>query len=108
MRAQLNSFPLYLQAVIDHETWVMDLEEANKGTRPRWFQLYSARRAYGLRSLHPQEWDMLINRMTEDDDLFDLYHRSVHFKYCFFSLSLLNDEVWIYFSKLDIRRRGYI
>ncbi|KAB7497963.1 Sphingomyelin phosphodiesterase [Armadillidium nasatum] len=63
------------QAVLDHETWIMNLDEANKGSRPYWYQLYSARRAYGLRSLHPQEWDSLVYRMADDDKLFDVYHR---------------------------------
>ena len=64
-----------LQSVIDHETWVMDLAEANREGEPHWYRLYSARHAYGMHSLRPQEWDKLIHRLTHDDDLFDMYHR---------------------------------
>lgn len=64
--------------VTDHETWVMNLDEANRlGSRgyPRWYQMYSAKRAYNMESLLPQEWDRLIYRMMLDDDLFKKYHR---------------------------------
>ena len=61
--------------VLDHETWIMHLDEANEKGVPVWYQLYSARRAYGLRSLHPQEWDNLIYKLSENEDLFDMYYR---------------------------------
>lgn len=62
--------------VTDHETWVMNLDEANKpGGYPRWYQEYSAKRAYNMESLLPQEWDRLVHRMMIDDDIFKKYHR---------------------------------
>ena len=63
--------------VIDHETWIMNLEEANRKGIARWYKLYSAKQAYGMRSLHPQEWDNLIYKMSEDDQLFQRYYRFV-------------------------------
>lgn len=61
--------------VIDHETWVMNLDEANRDGRPRWYQLYSAQRAYKMRNLLPQEWNNLVYKMMLEDELFKKYLR---------------------------------
>jgi len=61
--------------VTDHETWVMDLGKANRFGRPHWYRLYSARQAYGMASLAPQEWDRLVHRMAADERLFQKYYR---------------------------------
>ena len=61
--------------VLDHETWVMNLEQANRNGYANWYLLYTAKQAYKLRNLHPQEWDRLIYRMLENEDLFFLYYR---------------------------------
>ena len=65
------------RTVLDHETWVMDLQEANRHTvnSPRWYRLYTAREALRMASLTPQEWDHLIQRMTYDDNLFQSYYK---------------------------------
>ena len=63
------------QAVLDHETWVMNLKEANLYGYPMWRKLYSARDAYRLPSLMPEDWDDLITKFTEDDVLFELYYK---------------------------------
>ena len=62
---------------MDHETWITDLGEANRirATDLTWFKLYSAKEAYGMRSLDPQSWDDLVMRMYDDRRLFDLYYR---------------------------------
>ncbi|KAK2727956.1 sphingomyelin phosphodiesterase-like [Artemia franciscana] len=64
------------RAVVDHENWVMNLAEANRYPHlpPRWYKLYSAKEAYGMTSLSPQEWDSLVYRMAMDDDLFQNYY----------------------------------
>ena len=61
--------------VVDHETWVMDLDKANRYNRPHWYRLYSARQAFGLSSLSPNEWDRLVHRMALDERLFQKYYR---------------------------------
>ncbi|KAL0268955.1 UNVERIFIED_CONTAM: hypothetical protein PYX00_010720 [Menopon gallinae] len=61
--------------VVDHETWVMNLKEANLYDYPIWYKLYSARKAYSMTSLLPQDWDELLKRLTSDSDLFDLYYK---------------------------------
>ncbi|XP_067010810.2 sphingomyelin phosphodiesterase [Anabrus simplex] len=63
------------RSVIDHETWVMNLKEANLYDYPIWYKLYSTRSAYHMTSLLPQDWDNLLNRMPTDSDLFDLYYK---------------------------------
>lgn len=61
--------------VVDHETWIMDLDKANRFGHPRWFRLYSARQAFGMNSLAPHEWDRLVHRMAVDERLFQKYYR---------------------------------
>ncbi|XP_053639438.1 sphingomyelin phosphodiesterase isoform X2 [Cherax quadricarinatus] len=61
--------------VLDHETWVMNLDEANRDGVPRWYQLYSAKRAYNMRNLLPEEWNSLVYKMALEDDLFEKYLR---------------------------------
>ncbi|CAH1256030.1 unnamed protein product [Diabrotica balteata] len=62
--------------VLDHETWTTDLEQANKGhNEPVWYKSYSARDAYGMQSLAPEEWNKLIDKMAASDDCFDLFYR---------------------------------
>ncbi|XP_046643241.1 sphingomyelin phosphodiesterase-like isoform X1 [Daphnia pulicaria] len=63
--------------VVDHETWIMDLQEANRHNvdSPRWYRLYTAREAFRMPSLTPQDWDHLVHRMTYDDNLFQTYYK---------------------------------
>ena len=65
--------------VVDHETWIMDLQEANRHAvdSPRWYRLYTAREAFRMPSLTPQDWDHLVHRMTYDDNLFQTYYKYV-------------------------------
>ncbi|KAK5643667.1 hypothetical protein RI129_007512 [Pyrocoelia pectoralis] len=63
--------------VVDHETWIMDLDEANNDS-PQWFRLYSAKRAYNISSLGPSEWNKLIYAMVKDDRLFQLFYMHYH------------------------------
>lgn len=76
LRIKLQFYVSCMQEVIDHETWVMDLDAANAGKEePNYFKLYSARKAYAMNSLRPKEWDSLINKMVEKPKLFDLFFR---------------------------------
>ncbi|XP_021710800.1 sphingomyelin phosphodiesterase isoform X1 [Aedes aegypti] len=61
--------------VVDHESWIMNLKEANLYDYPIWYKLYSTRAAYTMRSLRPVDWDILINNMTDNKELFDLYYK---------------------------------
>uniref|UniRef100_A0A0C9R6Z6 Sphingomyelin phosphodiesterase n=1 Tax=Fopius arisanus TaxID=64838 RepID=A0A0C9R6Z6_9HYME len=61
--------------VIDHETWIMDLEKANARGFPTWRKLYNAKRAYGMQSLQPRDWDALLDKMIDNPNIFYLYYR---------------------------------
>lgn len=61
----------------DHETWIMDLEKANKHGVPEWYKLYSAKEAYNMTALTPQDWHEFFQRLRKDDDLMDLYYKWV-------------------------------
>ncbi|XP_064651922.1 sphingomyelin phosphodiesterase-like [Lineus longissimus] len=61
--------------VLDHETYVMNLTEANLSGVPKWKLEYTAKDAYNLKSLLPSDWNDLVNRMKADDTLFTKYFR---------------------------------
>lgn len=61
--------------VIDHETWIMNLKEANLYDFPIYYKLYSARNAYNMKALRPADWDELITTLTDDQDKFDQYFK---------------------------------
>lgn len=61
--------------VVDHETWIMDLQEANMLDIPIWRKSYSARDAYSMQGLRPSDWNDFIERMKDDDELFKLYFK---------------------------------
>ncbi|RZC38634.1 sphingomyelin phosphodiesterase-like [Asbolus verrucosus] len=62
--------------IIDHETWTIDLEEANKSEEdPKWYRLYSAKNAFQLEALRPKNWANLIEKLVEDPDLFELFYK---------------------------------
>lgn len=63
------------QLVVDHESWIMNLKEANLYDYPIWYKLYSTRAAYAMRGLRPVDWDGLVNNMTDNKELFDLYYK---------------------------------
>lgn len=62
--------------VIDHETWVMNLKEANLYDYPIWYKLYSTRSAYQMPSLLPQDWDNLVYKLAENESTFDQYYKN--------------------------------
>ncbi|KAF7278427.1 hypothetical protein GWI33_008461 [Rhynchophorus ferrugineus] len=65
--------------IIDHETWTFDLQSANdEGNEPNWFKLYSAKEEYEMNSLRPKEWDLLINKMKVNDNLFKRFYRNYY------------------------------
>lgn len=61
--------------VLDHETWKMDLGEANRIGKPMWHKAYTAKTLYKMPSLYPKDWDNLVTRMNDDQDLFNLFYR---------------------------------
>jgi len=65
------------RAVLDHETWVTDLGEANRLRSPEltWYKLYTAKEAYNLKDLSPSSWEDLVMSMYKNKRLFNMYYR---------------------------------
>lgn len=63
------------RTVLNHETWVLDLEQSNKNRVAVWFKSYSAKEEYQMSSLGPDEWDKLYQRLKTNDDLLQTYYR---------------------------------
>ncbi|XP_067889077.1 sphingomyelin phosphodiesterase isoform X2 [Heterodontus francisci] len=65
--------------VLDHETYILNLTEANESMNPKWVLLYRLREAYGMDTVFPADMDNLISRFLRDDRLFQkywfLYHK---------------------------------
>ncbi|XP_049527023.1 sphingomyelin phosphodiesterase isoform X6 [Dermacentor silvarum] len=70
-------YPEASWTILDHHTYLLNLTAANArpDVPPRWELEYSARAAYNLSSLEPQQWDALLLRMERDDDLFYRFFR---------------------------------
>jgi len=61
--------------LLDGETWIFDLKEANKNSSisPTWFKIYSYQSEYGVESLTPTELDKLTHRLAADRTLLQRY-----------------------------------
>lgn len=65
--------------ILDHETWTMDLADANENENPpNWFRLYSAKEAYEMPNLRPKYWDKLIKDMEQNSNLFQQFYRNYY------------------------------
>ncbi|KAG0414404.1 hypothetical protein HPB47_008438 [Ixodes persulcatus] len=58
------------KAVSSHETYSMNLTEANESGEPSWRLEYRSG-DLGISGADPAEWDALVRRMAWDDELFD-------------------------------------
>ncbi|KAM8976241.1 sphingomyelin phosphodiesterase [Pelodytes ibericus] len=70
-----GGYPGSSHMVLDHETFILNLTEANAHQKedPRWSQLYSAVKTYGMKSAFPADWDDLIHRFLQDERLFQTF-----------------------------------
>jgi len=65
-------------SVLDHATYKLDLNKANKpNATPTWELEYTAKAAYGLPSLTPNDWDELTLRMEKNITLVQMYRTFV-------------------------------
>jgi sphingomyelin phosphodiesterase len=60
-------------AVLDHETFIMNLTESNLKQKTVWFKEYSAKEAYNMTYLTAQDWDSTYKKIAKDDELFKKY-----------------------------------
>ncbi|XP_066475881.1 LOW QUALITY PROTEIN: sphingomyelin phosphodiesterase [Tiliqua scincoides] len=64
-------YPSSSYLVLDHETFILNLTEANApGAVPHWKRLYGAREAYSLPTAFPADWDQLVRRFQSEERLF--------------------------------------
>ncbi|XP_075440463.1 sphingomyelin phosphodiesterase [Ascaphus truei] len=70
-----GGYPESSHMVLDHETYILNLTEANARVReePRWTLLYSAVKTYGMKSAYPADWDGLLQRFLKDERLFQTF-----------------------------------
>lgn len=61
--------------VLDHETYIFNLTKANIQRKIEWEFEYSAKEVFGMDSLLPNDWDALIQRFEQDDDLFQKFYQ---------------------------------
>ncbi|CAG9764151.1 unnamed protein product [Ceutorhynchus assimilis] len=63
----------------NHETWTFDLETANvPNNEPLWYKLYSAKEAYRMASLRPEQWNNLIDNMVTNEERFEEFYRNYY------------------------------
>ncbi|XP_015280491.1 PREDICTED: sphingomyelin phosphodiesterase [Gekko japonicus] len=69
-----GAYPGSSHMVLDHETFILNLTEANiPGAVPRWQRLYGARETYGFSTAFPADWDQLTRRFQVDEGLFQRF-----------------------------------
>ncbi|ODM95237.1 Sphingomyelin phosphodiesterase [Orchesella cincta] len=79
--------------IVDHETWVYDLDKANEDYRQmygngtemttpevddrivQWFQLYQATKAYNISDTLPTTMRGFVSRMAKEKETFDLFYQ---------------------------------
>jgi len=62
--------------VLDHQTWILDLEEANNNPREElpWYMLYSAKSAYSMINLSADAWQTVVERLQVDAEFFEMFY----------------------------------
>lgn len=76
-----GNYPNSSRMVLDHETYILNLTEANHGPgapwtpdpNPKWTLLYRAKDTYGLPSLFPSDMDTLLQTFYKDDAVFQKF-----------------------------------
>ncbi len=80
--------------IVDHETWIYDLELANEKYRNlygpngtvesspaeddqfvEWFQSYQATKAYDIPDVLPSSLREFVTRMAKNEDTFNLFYK---------------------------------
>ena len=67
-----------IQRVIDIDTYIFNLTEANekgKSTSPKYFKLYNHKKDLEMKSVFPKDFDELANRMATNDTIYDKFFR---------------------------------
>ncbi|CAG8479313.1 12428_t:CDS:10 [Funneliformis caledonium] len=75
MGPSLTTFRNKTKQIINHYTYYVDIEEANRNNQPEWKLLYDAKSLYNLQDLEPQSWHDLSERFLNDEDEYQTFQR---------------------------------
>ncbi|CAG8500088.1 20498_t:CDS:10 [Dentiscutata erythropus] len=62
--------------ILNHYTYSMDLQEANRLDKPEWKLLYNAKSLYELENLEPKSWHDLTERFVTDTDAYKTFKKT--------------------------------
>ncbi|XP_019863913.1 PREDICTED: sphingomyelin phosphodiesterase-like [Amphimedon queenslandica] len=61
--------------VLDHDTYILNITDANLTNKPKWIHEYSAKDAYNMTNLTPDGWLSLLKEFLTNNDLFLKYYQ---------------------------------
>jgi sphingomyelin phosphodiesterase len=64
-------------ALLDFEVFYMNLTDANLSNQPKWILEYTASQDYQMKHGFPEDFDDLVKRFENDDELFQKYYKYV-------------------------------
>ncbi|XP_035688597.1 sphingomyelin phosphodiesterase-like [Branchiostoma floridae] len=67
--------------VVNQQTYIMNLTEANLTDKPNWQLEYDTKEAYNMSSMTPADWDKFVQRLEKDDKLFQTFYRYYYKSY---------------------------
>ncbi|CAB5373212.1 sphingomyelin phosphodiesterase [Rhizophagus irregularis] len=62
--------------ILNHYTYYLDIEEANRKNKPEWKLLYDAKSLYKLQDFEPQSWHDLSEKFLTDDDTYQTFKKT--------------------------------
>ncbi|XP_077866831.1 sphingomyelin phosphodiesterase-like [Saccoglossus kowalevskii] len=60
--------------VLNHHTYILNITDANLTNKPVWIKEYSAKEAYGMNWLFPNDWNSLVKEFKKNKELFNKYY----------------------------------
>uniref|UniRef100_A0A1X7UA88 Saposin B-type domain-containing protein n=1 Tax=Amphimedon queenslandica TaxID=400682 RepID=A0A1X7UA88_AMPQE len=63
--------------VLDHDTYILNITDANLTNKPKWIHEYSAKDAYNMTNLSPDSWLSLLKEFLTNNDLFLKYYHYI-------------------------------
>ena len=64
--------------VVNHDTYVFNMAESNAAgqeAKPAWYRLASVKEDLEMEAMFPEEWDRLVRRIAEDDEMYEKWLR---------------------------------
>ncbi|XP_035688596.1 sphingomyelin phosphodiesterase-like isoform X2 [Branchiostoma floridae] len=73
-----GNYPESSMQVVNQQTYIMNLTEANLTDKPTWQLEYDTKEAYNMSSMTPADWDKFIQRLEKDTELFKTFYRYMY------------------------------